>query len=372
MIKKALAASIALTPCLTLAASLNIAMTSNSDSGLHSDDAITSNFQPEFMGTSEANSTVKISLAGVNFYTKSDSQGLFFWQAMPLRDGAYDLLVESNGESSQLSFIVDTITSVSAESKLENGIAKFWGSSEPNATITIKSNGKTVDSFESNGSWKYSTDTIAPNSMIEISATDIAGNIESQSFVIHDQTPYHFVDAKLSQESDSGVAFDQVTNHQSGLIFKGATSPYSDVTFSLDGELIVTKSDKEGAWSVTSNGLLRDGQFQWNVDSRSPSGDIASLYDSVIIDTYAPNITVGSTLQLIGNDKVKVDGYSSEMASLEITLNGEVQMLTTDSGEWISDEFNGLKVGNSYPVTITATDVAGNVSTVSINCTVVK
>lgn len=372
MIKKILTASAALTPCLALATSMNISMSSNSDTGISPSDEITNINQPEFVGTSDANSTVKIQLNGINFNTKTNAQGLFFWQSMPLADGAYNLLAESNGETSSLSFVIDTEAFVSVDSKFDNGLLELSGDSEPNSRITIKLDGEVVGNLYSGGKWNFTLNPTKSGSMIEVSATDVAGNNTTQSLITQEEKPNHFLTANLSKKSDSGSAFDNITNHQSGLVFEGLTSPNSDIIFKLQGVRTSTTSDKDGFWSLTYNESLPNDYFEWIVESYAPSGDIVSNYGGVTIDTEAPEITVDNFLQMDEYGNIKVSGSSSEMSTMKITINGQVMILTTAGGDWVSKDVSGLKVGYSYPMTITSNDVAGNFSQTNVYRTVVK
>lgn len=372
MIKKILVASAALTPCLALATSLNISMSSSSDTGTSPSDAITNINQPEFVGTSDANSTVKIQLDGINFNTKTNAQGLFFWQSMPLADGVYNLLAESNGETSSLSFAIDTEAFVSVDSKFDNGLLELSGDSEPNSHITIKLDGEVAGNLYSGGKWNFTVNSAKSGSMIEVSATDVAGNITTQSLIAQEEKPNHFLTANLSRKSDSGSTFDNVTNHQSGLVFEGMTSPNSDIIFKLEGVRTSTTSDKDGFWSLTYDEPLPNGYFDWIVESYAPSGDIVSNYGGVTIDTEAPEITVDNFLKMDEHGNIKVSGSSSEMATMKITINGQVMMLTTAGGDWVSKDVSGLKVGYSYPMTITSNDVAGNFSQTNVYRTVAK
>ena len=373
MIKKILVASAALTPYIALATSLNISMSSNSDTGTSPSDAITRSNQPEFVGTSDANSTVKIQLNGISFNTKTNAQGLFFWQPMPLADGVYNLLAESNGEASSLSFAIDTEIFVVVDSKFDNGLLELSGDSEPNSHITIKLDGEVVGNLYSGGKWNFTVNSAKSGSMIEVSATDVAGNIAMhQSLVPQEEKPNHFLTANLSRKSDSGSAFDNITSHQSGLVFEGITSPNSDIIFKLEGVRTSTTSDKDGFWSLTYGESLPDGYFDWIIESYAPSGDIASNYGGFTIDTEAPEIHVDDFLKMDEHGNIKVSGSSSEMATMKITINGQVMMFTTAGGDWVSKDVSGLKVGYSYPMTITSTDVAGNSSQTNIYRTVAK
>ena len=125
-------------------------------------------------------------------------------------------------------------------------------------------------------------------------------------------------------------------------------------------------------WSLTYDEPLPNGYFDWIVESYAPSGDIVSNYGGVTIDTEAPEITVDNFLKMDEHGNIKVSGSSSEMATMKITINGQVMILTAAGGDWVSKDVSGLKVGYSYPMTITSNDVAGNFSQTNVYRTVVK
>lgn len=134
-------------------------MSSNSDTGSSPSDAITKINQPDFVGTSDANSTVKIQLDGISFNAETNAQCLFFWQSMPLADGIYNLLAESNGETSSLSFVINTEAFISVDSKFDNGLLELSGDSEPNSRITIKLDGEVVGDLYSGGKWNFTVNS---------------------------------------------------------------------------------------------------------------------------------------------------------------------------------------------------------------------
>ncbi|KDM90988.1 Ig-like domain-containing protein [Photobacterium galatheae] len=371
--KKILAVSIAfaILPCVAQASGLNIGLSAGSDTGASAHDGITQIIQPEFVGVAEPNSDVQITLNGIQFKTKTNSEGFFFWQSMPLADGQYPLIAESHGEKVSSSIIIDTSTDITYEQNFTDGELVLSGQGEPSSSVYGTANGKRIDGFvDENGHWDINLGPVRVGERVDLTAIDVAGNIVSHTFRAQGEHRPHFLDGSLSSFSDSGVRYDDVTKQRSHLIFDGMTTPYSEVHLRLNGVVLSTDAGKDGRWSVTFEDTLQDGNYRWVVDSYSPFGDIRSVSNGLTIDTYAPEISVADFPVMQADGTVQISGTVGEAASIQVTVDNKTYNVFSDS-EW-SVQAKGLSLGKDYHVGIESMDYAGNSQQVYRTLTVIK
>ncbi len=103
-------------------------------------------------------------------------------------------------------------------------------------------------------------------------------------------------------------------------------------------------------------------RVQFNVDTTAPSGSIDSLYYVVGAQDYTIN-----NFKTNSNSPMFKGTYSDNVgvASINIALNGYNQNLQFTNGTWTSPAFGQVFPDGTYPVTLTLTDFAGNVTVVT-------
>ena len=375
MIKNIIALCIAsaIVPSVAVANTLEISMSSHTDSGV-SQDNLTNVMQPEFVGKTAPNSRVTIGINGLKTKTYSNSKGLFFWQPLPLSDGEYQLSAESNGEIVSMTFLIDTSTFLDYNQSLKNGHLVLTGASEPYSMVEVTVNGTTFTvTTNAAGNWMIEAIGVQVNDgdMIEVVATDIAGNTNGHTFPAQGEYVPHYLDAYLSKHSDSGVIGDGVTNIHTGITFHGTTTPDSFVVLELDGHSFESMANSKGEWSITSNKSLLDGNYQWEVTSTSPRNDSNTNYEGLEIDTSTPTISADIPDFVRANEDVVIKGNVGEPASMTITINEYTYTTFTDQdGNW-SASTHGIPEGTHH-VTIEAKDFADNYSMMRTSIEVLK
>jgi hypothetical protein len=103
-------------------------------------------------------------------------------------------------------------------------------------------------------------------------------------------------------------------------------------------------------------------RVQFNVDTTAPSGSIDSLYYVVGTQDYTIN-----NFKTNSNSPMFKGTYSDNIgvSNISITLNGLSQDLEFSNGTWTSPAFGQILPDGTYPVTLTLTDLAGNVTVVT-------
>ncbi|CAH7173415.1 conserved exported hypothetical protein [Vibrio chagasii] len=356
-----LAASVSLISLSATAAQLDIAMTKASDSGLSSNDMITNNTQPVFIGKATPNSVVELSLAGAKFKKTVGSDGSFLWQAPMLPDNQYALQLTDGNDFTFITFIVDTKTYINHEQRVSGGDLVLTGNAESNAQISaIVAGTEYTTSANANGQWAISigTQNLTSGDPVQLTAIDIAGNSAMELFSVGVGGAPHHLSASLSENSDSGVLYDNLTNVNSFIEFSGNTTPNSTVTFSLNGFTETLTAQSDGNWTTRLMGYLYDGAYQWNVQSQSPTGDLEMYSDMVQIDTSLDGFTVNQNDGVNEDGFVVISGSTYEPVTVNVTVNNKTYT-THASSDW-SITASGLDNSQTYQMTVVASDYAGN------------
>ena len=125
----------------------------------------------------------------------------------------------------------------------------------------------------------------------------------------------------------------------------------------------------DGTWTLTATGpneTLADGDYLLTVEVEDLAGNVITLTKSLTVDTTTVQPTV--TGEAVTEDATPgFSGTAEAYSTVEVFANGQsVGTAATDSaGTWqLADSSVALSDGN-YEITAVATDLAGNVSSVS-------
>ncbi|PXY95587.1 hypothetical protein DKK76_04550, partial [Frischella perrara] len=305
-------------------------------------------------GTAEPHSTVTIAKADgtVLEKVKVDAEGKWHIEPNPLannEEGHFIAIDAAGNESIQTSNIADTVAP-EAPKIIHSNSNEIYGTSEPNALITIKDRkGKLIDTTtaDENGNWIISPNPIKNhNTVIKVTATDKAGNESAQGTAVTDLEP------PANPEIDICNA-----EELSGIVLSGASVIY---VYDSNGEQIMdgdqpkyAKVDPSGNWEFKPNPLGNNSGYIVAMDDAhnvsNPVAiegtsqyleDISSLLRS---DTEVDDINNHDDRQSI-SDKVdsdntvesdnepkiiNVDNYSSSNESGDLNSNE----LTSDNSQ---------------------------------------
>lgn len=254
--------------------------------------------------------------------------------------------------------VLTTDSGTSATDDITNSAALSFSSKAADVTRTF-----TVDAGSASAT--YTAPTSDGSHTVTVTDTDTAGNtaIVTKSFTL-DTT---IVAPTATLVSDSGAsATDNITN-SAALIFN---TEAVDVTrsFVVDG----------GSASATYVVPTADGSHNVKVIDTDTAGNSATLIKTLVIDTTAPTFTSGTAATVSENTTAAV--YTAvAMGAATYSLGGsDAALFNVDSTSGsvtfkvAPDYENPTDTGtnNTYDITVTATDTAGNTSNQSVAITV--
>jgi large repetitive protein len=259
--------------------------------------------------------------------------------------------------------------------------------------VTVTLNGKTYTAtIASNGNWSVSVgaaDLAALSNgqtySVTASATDKSGNaVTTTSSVAVDEK------AGVSINPIDSNNFINATNAANGITITGSTS--DSIPADLDGQTVkVTLNGKTYSGTIQSNGtwsvsvgaadlsaLLNGHAYTATASVTDLAGNTATASDSVTVDATAAlaikpidgnnfinakNATAGITITGTSTGGVGTSDFAGE--TVLVTLNGKTYTATIASGgTWSvsvgAADLAALSDGQTYTVTATATDKAGN------------
>ena len=361
---------------------------------------------PTFTGVAEPGATVAFTDQAGNALgsATADANGNYtFTQGTPLTDGAKTITAKAidalgNTKTTSHPVTIDTqiaapTTSMAAPGLTVGGVnynldnkPTITGVAEAGATVTVKEGTTVVGSAVATavviGSNNYSITlasalTDGPHSL-KVFATDLAGNVSTevtQSVTIDTQAPTTLTKSLASPAvTAGGVTYDRDnTPTITGNTEAGVTVAVKDGATLLG----TTLADASGNYSFTpaDSKALSEGGHTLNVTATDAAGNVSSVASqSVTIDTLAPNapslslssaVTSGGVLY----DKVNTPTISgaAEAGATVTFKDGTTLLGSTVAGTNNSYSFaltNALSDG-VHTLNLTATDAAGNVSTVT-------
>ena len=263
------------------------------------------------------------------------------------------------------------------------------GSAEPDSVVIVRDNGVIIGSATAgnDGSWRFTPDTAleAGSHSLTASVTDPAGNVGPESapytFTVDLTPPAAPVDVVLSNNDGSTLvaiaangATNDTTPQLSGSATAGSiitvydgdsTTPIGSVTVGADGSWqFVTGTLDEGDHSLTvtvtdAAGNVSDpsAPISFTVDTTAPDAVVDLLLVNNNVDPATP-ITSGSNT----NDSTPLLSGTAEPNSTIIVYDGQTPIGTAtadNDGAWT---FSPELTDGSHSLSVTVTDVAGNVS----------
>ena len=370
------------------------------DTGSSTTDQITNDNTLTFTGTAEANSAVKVFNGSTLLGTaKASGTGAYAVTASVLPDGTYpnfrvtatDAAGNQSGAATVTPWTIDTVslitvtgvasdTGISPTDKITNdNTLTITGMAEPNSLVAVFDNGVQVGTATASGTGAYSVTTSAlsdASHVLTITAADIAGNVSSSTPLgtwIVDTIAPSSTPVVVSVTVDTGSSTtDQITS-DSTLTFTG-TAEANSVVQVFDGTTLIgtTTASGTGAYAVTAS-LLPDGTYpNLKVTASDVAGNQSGAATVTLwtIDTVS-NITVtgvtsdtgSSSTDKITNDNTLTITGMAEPNSLVAVFDNGVQVGTaTASGTGAYSVTTSALSNASHVLTITATDIAGNVS----------
>ncbi|WP_139810715.1 Ig-like domain-containing protein, partial [Pantoea rwandensis] len=260
------------------------------------------------------------------------------------------------------------------------------GNAEAGSLVIIRENGVAIGSVTASagGTWSITLGTLADGAhTFSVTATDAAGNVGAASTIaltIDTGTPAIATALTVTNNDvtpNVTVANGGSTNDNTPVL-SGSAEANAIVTV-YDGSTVLgsTTASGTGAWSFQT-AALTNGSHPLSVTVKDAAGNIspASGTYTVVVDTVAP---VASTLVITNDVTNTVVANGGSTNDTTPTLSGTVS--AAEAGSRVSIYDNGGLLGTAivqangtwtyttvallqgtHPITVTVTDIAGNVS----------
>jgi len=367
----------------------------------------------------EAGRTVTITLGGVTY------------SALVQGDGSWSVVVPSSAlaalaagtitinasvsnaagvsasDSSSLIVEPDTSGSIALEPISEDGYLNATEAQSPliisgtttgvaeGSTVTVSFNGVNYTAtVGADGRWSATIPASALGVLedgtlvVTASVSDSAGNTVTNSGqldVVINNLPDATIDPPFG--GDGVLNGDEAGSDQTISGNTGVSGPGQTVVVTLGGNDYPATVGSDGGWTVTipAGDLGNLPQGSGNpivVVVTDPAGNTSTSTTPVIVDTVAPALALDGPISGDGylnaqeqGEPLIISGSGEAGAAIVVTLNGEQYSATVGSNGLWSVNVPAADLENiadgSYSVVVTATDAAGNVSSVSSPLTVI-
>jgi large repetitive protein len=354
----------------------------------------------ELSGSAEPGSTVTVDYDGESYEAEVDENG--DWTVtVPAEDvasGEYEVEVTvtatdgaGNSTTTTATVTVDTETQVTVDDdyagsdlligadEADAGVT-FTGTAEPGATVEVTFEGTTHETTAgADGGWSVGfTPAEIPEGQydgtLDVTVTDAAGNTASETVTVPVDTTAFVAFAADPVEGDGVV---NATEAGDGLVLTGATFPGSTVTVTDGAHSYTAAVAADGSWSVTVPAAdLPAGETSvtYTANAVSAAGNGSSSAITVGVDTIT---AAALDTPIMGDDVVNaaerdagvtLTGIAEAGSTVMVTLAGTTMPATVAAdGSW-SATFPASSVPQgetSAPVSVTATDAAGNSTTLT-------
>jgi uncharacterized repeat protein (TIGR02059 family) len=226
--------------------------------------------------------------------------------------------------------------------------------------------------------WSLSGQTLTASNTLKVKVTDAAGNngtVASQAYVLDTTVPNAPSTPDMTAGTDTGSSStDNITSNTTPT-FTGTTEANAVVKlYDTDGTTLLgtATADGSGNWSITSS-TLTEGTHSLTAKTTDAAGNtsIASTGLSVNINTSAPTdislpstnspVTASATVgSLSATDATTGDSFTYTLVTnTDNTLSADNAKFSIASGSLVIGG-TALTDGQTYKITVRATDAAGN------------
>ncbi|CCD02600.1 protein of unknown function, partial (plasmid) [Azospirillum baldaniorum] len=363
--------------------------------------ALSNSTTPTLSGTAEAGATVTVTVGGAT-YTTTATNGTWSVNLATATPTSGSLSLNANGTNAvsatatdaagnvssagTQSLTIDTTApnapAVTSATLSNNATPILTGTAEAGTTVTVTVGGATYTTTATNGTWSVNLATATPTSgsltlnangtnAVSATATDAAGNVSvpgTQSLVIDTTAP-----------NAPAVTSAALTNNATPII-GGTAEAGSTVTVTVGGATYTTTATNGGAWSLNlatatpvtgSLSLDANGANPVSATATDAAGNTSAPgTQTLTIDTTPPSAPTVATA-LSNSTTPTLTGTAETGSTVTVTVGGATYTTTATNGAWSLNLATATPVTGSLsldanganPVTATATDAAGNVST---------
>ncbi|MEM8654376.1 MAG: Ig-like domain-containing protein [Pseudomonadota bacterium] len=352
-------------------------------------------------GTAQPGSTVEVSFGGVTRDASVDAAGGWTatFPASDIPSGETDVAVMAvatdaagNTATAEGTVAVDTLVNALGYTSTAGGDGTVnaaeaasglvvTGVVEPGSSVVVALAGvSTAAVVAADGSWTASFgpgELPAGTYMADMVATamDAAGNTSSVSQSVN-------VDTQASVLTlDGPVETDDVINGveaSDGVVLSGTADPGAVVTVALQGVSHQAVAGSDGVWQAFfAASDIAQGTYEAQISATTTdaAGNTATVSDTVQVDTRVDNLSIVDAIEgdnvvseVERADGVVVTGTTEPGSTLSVSLGGAtVQAIVDPLGNWQAPFAPAQVPQGEYTtsVSVTATDLAGNVATIS-------
>ncbi|TWA67773.1 putative repeat protein (TIGR02059 family), partial [Azospirillum baldaniorum] len=361
--------------------------------------ALSNSTTPTLTGTAEAGSTVTVTVGGAT-YTTTATNGTWSVNLATATPTAGSLSLNANGTNPVSATATDAAGNTSAPgtqtlaidttaptaptvaTELSNSTTPtLTGTAEAGSTVTVTVGGATYTTTATNGNWSINLATATPTAgslsldanganPVSATATDAAGNTSApgtQTLTIDTTAP------------TAPTVATALTNSTTPTL-TGTAETGSTVTVTIGGATYTTTATN-GAWSLnlatatpTAGSLSLDanGANPVSATATDAAGNTSSAgTQSLTIDTTLPDAPAVTSAALSNSTTPTLTGTAEAGSTVTVTVGGATYTTTATNGTWSLNLATAtptagslsLDANGANPVTATATDAAGNVST---------
>ncbi|TWX62987.1 Ig-like domain-containing protein, partial [Colwellia sp. C1TZA3] len=188
---------------------------------------------------------------------------------------------------------------------------------------------------------------------LTVTATDVAGNIATATPKVTVDTTVAMPSITLDNDSGSSAS-DTITNDEA-LIFSAAAADVTRV-YSIDGAAAATEYSAPTV----------DGEYTVTVTDTDTAGNVKTASTTFTLDTTLAIPTVGLTTD---SGTLNDDVITNDAALSFSEAASDVNRTYSIDGAAATTEYSAPTVDGEYTVTVTDTDIAGNVKTASTTFT---
>ncbi|EXS26809.1 bacterial Ig-like domain family protein, partial [Acinetobacter sp. 826659] len=331
-------------------------------------DEVTNDATPDLSGSiNDPNATIVVTVDGIDYPAVNNGDGTWTLpnDILPtLSEGAHSVTVTATDLAGNTGtdtgvVTIDTVAPNAPDIDPVNAVDPITGTAEPDSTVTVTYPDGTTATVVAgtDGTWSVpNPGNLVDGDTISATATDPAGNTSLPGTEIVDGDGLPPV-VSLT---------DEVTNDATPDLSGSINDPNATIVVTVDGIDYPAVNNGDGTWTLPNDILptLSEGAHSVTVTATDLAGNTGTDTGVVTIDTVIPVVTFtdvstnDSTPALTGT-------IDDPTATVVVTVDG-VDYPATNNGDgtWtLADNTLPVLADGPHTVSVTATDVAGNVST---------
>ncbi|QFT45276.1 hypothetical protein FIU97_01695 [Roseivivax sp. THAF40] len=351
-------------------------------------------------GSVEPGATVTVEIDGTTFdATVSEGTWTLDLDETVIGQGTYtqDITITATDAAGNATVLTDTIVvdteiSLTADtaamggdgtinaSERDGGVT-LSGTSEAGSVVEVTLGGVTQSAtVAEDGTWSvvYSAADLPEGETtldMTATATDAAGNVATTTGIVAiDTLVTNFTHTSTPGGADGVINAAEAAQ---GLTLTGTSEPGSTVEVTLGGVTQAANVGADGSWTVsyaaadlpTGEGTLEMIAVATDAAGNTDTISDTIAYDTLVTDFADTSVTGGIDGVINGNEAtggVTLTGTSEPGSTVDVTMGGTTETTTADAnGNWsVTYPASAVPQGETtVPVTVTATDAAGNEAT---------